>query len=38
MSRALHARFSYRGDADFQNTLLSAMRSGFGGHLEKSAK
>jgi 6-phosphogluconate dehydrogenase len=38
MSRALYALFPYRGDADFQNTLLSAMRCGFGGHLEKFAR
>jgi 6-phosphogluconate dehydrogenase len=31
-------RFSSRGDADFQNKLLSAMRLGFGGHLEKPAQ
>jgi hypothetical protein len=35
---ALYARFSSRGDADFQDKLLSAMRYGFGGHLEKTAK
>jgi 6-phosphogluconate dehydrogenase len=35
---ALYARFSFRGEADFQNRLLSAMRCGFSGHLEKSAK
>jgi 6-phosphogluconate dehydrogenase (decarboxylating) len=31
-------RLSSRGDADFQDKLLSAMRFEFGGHLEKSAK
>jgi 6-phosphogluconate dehydrogenase len=38
LTTALYARFSSRGDADFQDKLLSAMRFGFGGHLEKSAK
>ena len=38
LTTALYARFSSRGDADFQDKLLSAMRYGFGGHLEKSAK
>jgi 6-phosphogluconate dehydrogenase len=35
LSAALYERFSSRGDADFQNRLLAAMRFGFGGHLEK---
>jgi len=35
LTSALYARFSSRGAADFQNKLLSAMRYGFGGHLEK---
>jgi 6-phosphogluconate dehydrogenase len=38
LTTALYERFSSRGDADFQDKLLSAMRYGFGGHLEKSAK
>ena len=38
LTTALYARFSSRGDADFQDKQLSAMRYGFGGHLEKSAK
>jgi 6-phosphogluconate dehydrogenase len=38
LTAALHARFSSRGHADFQNKVLSAMRYGFGGHLEKSTK
>jgi 6-phosphogluconate dehydrogenase len=38
LTMALYERFSSRGDADFQDKLLSAMRYGFGGHLEKSAK
>ncbi len=29
--------FHSRGDAEFQDRLLSAMRYGFGGHLEKAA-
>jgi 6-phosphogluconate dehydrogenase len=37
LSSALYQRFSSRGQADFQDRLLSAMRYGFGGHLEKSA-
>ncbi|MDB6160689.1 MAG: glycogen phosphorylase [Gammaproteobacteria bacterium] len=31
-------RFSSRGNAEFQDKLLSAMRYEFGGHVEKSAK
>ena len=38
LTTALYARFNSRGDADFQDKLLSAMRYGFGGHLEKSIK
>jgi len=38
LSTALYQRFSSRGDADFQDKLLSAMRYGFGGHLEKTEK
>ncbi len=38
LSTALYQRFSSRGDAEFQNRLLSAMRYEFGGHLEKSGK
>jgi 6-phosphogluconate dehydrogenase len=38
LTTALYERFSSRGEADFQDKLLSAMRFGFGGHLEKSAK
>jgi 6-phosphogluconate dehydrogenase len=34
---ALDERFSSRGEAEFQNKLLSAMRFEFGGHLEKKA-
>jgi len=35
LSTALYQRFSSRGEADFQDKLLSAMRFQFGGHLEK---
>jgi 6-phosphogluconate dehydrogenase len=37
LTTALYARFNSRGEADFQNRLLSAMRYRFGGHLEKPA-
>ena len=37
LTAALYARFSSRGEADFQNKLLSAMRKQFGGHTEKPA-
>ena len=36
LSAALYQRFSSRGEADYQDRVLSAMRFGFGGHLEKS--
>jgi 6-phosphogluconate dehydrogenase len=35
LSSAVSERFSSRGEADFANRLLSAMRFGFGGHEEK---
>jgi 6-phosphogluconate dehydrogenase len=35
LTTALYARFASRGEADYQDKLLSAMRFGFGGHLEK---
>ena len=35
LSAALYERFSSRGEADFADKVLSAMRYGFGGHLEK---
>jgi 6-phosphogluconate dehydrogenase len=35
LAAAVFERFSSRGQADFQDRLLSAMRFGFGGHLEK---
>jgi len=37
LSAALYQRFTSRGEADYQDKLLSAMRFGFGGHLEKVA-
>jgi 6-phosphogluconate dehydrogenase len=37
LSTALYQRFTSRGEADYQDKLLSAMRFGFGGHLEKTA-
>jgi 6-phosphogluconate dehydrogenase len=35
LTTALYERFASRGEADYQDRLLSAMRFGFGGHLEK---
>ncbi len=35
LSAALYERFDSRGEAEFQNRVLSAMRFAFGGHLEK---
>jgi 6-phosphogluconate dehydrogenase len=35
LTLALYERFSSRGEADFADQVLSAMRFGFGGHLEK---
>jgi 6-phosphogluconate dehydrogenase len=35
LAAALFERFSSRGQADFQNRVLSAMRFEFGGHVEK---
>ncbi len=37
LTAALYSRFASRGEADFQNRILSAMRFGFGGHHEKPA-
>ena len=37
LSVALYERFSSRGDADFADRVLSAMRHEFGGHVEKAA-
>ena len=35
LTASLYERFTSRGNAEFQHKLLSAMRFGFGGHLEK---
>jgi len=37
LTAALYERFSSRGEADYANKVLSAMRFAFGGHLEKAA-
>ena len=37
ISAALYSRFESRGNADFANRILSAMRFAFGGHVEKPA-
>ncbi len=37
LSTALYSRFSSRGEAEFADKLLSAMRFEFGGHVEKPA-
>jgi len=37
LSAALYGRFESRGHAEFANKLLSAMRLGFGGHIERSS-
>jgi 6-phosphogluconate dehydrogenase len=36
LSAAVYERFSSRGEAEFANRVLSAMRHAFGGHLEKT--
>ncbi len=36
LTAALYERFASRGEADFANKLMSAMRFEFGGHLEKT--
>ena len=38
LTTALYERFSSRGESDYQDKLLSAMRFEFGGHIEKSTK
>ena len=38
LSAALYDRFSSRGEAEFANKILSAMRYEFGGHVEKPAE
>jgi 6-phosphogluconate dehydrogenase len=35
LSAALYGRFSTRDNDEFANKVLSAMRAGFGGHVEK---
>jgi 6-phosphogluconate dehydrogenase len=35
LTTALYSRFDSRGDDDFADKALSAMRMGFGGHHEK---
>jgi len=35
LTASVFDRFSSRGEAEFSNKILSAMRFGFGGHLEK---
>ena len=37
LGAALFSRFDSRGNADFANQVLSAMRHAFGGHQEKAA-
>ena len=37
LTAALYERFASRGEADFANKLMSAMRFEFGGHVEKKA-
>jgi 6-phosphogluconate dehydrogenase len=37
LSAALYDRFASRGEAEFGDRVLSAMRSAFGGHLEKGS-
>ncbi len=38
LTAALYERFSSRGEGDFANKLLSAMRYEFGGHVEKASE
>lgn len=38
LSAALYQRFSSRGEAEYEDRLLSAMRYGFGGHVEVTPK
>jgi 6-phosphogluconate dehydrogenase len=37
ITAALYERFESRGQGQFTDKVLSAMRSGFGGHMEKKA-
>jgi len=38
LATALYERFSSRGEANYQDKIVSAMRFGFGGHVEKLTK
>jgi len=38
LAAALFERFASRGEAEFQNRMLSALRFGFGGHVEKPSE
>src|SRR5579864_1704821 len=38
LTASLYERFNSRGNAEFQGKLLSAVRLGFGGHVEKAAE
>jgi len=38
LTASLYERFSSRGESDFADKVLSAMRRQFGGHAEKPAK
>jgi 6-phosphogluconate dehydrogenase len=38
LTSALYDRFSSRGEGEFANKVLSAMRFGFGGHHERKAE
>jgi 6-phosphogluconate dehydrogenase len=38
LSAALYQRFASRGEADYAGRILSAMRFGFGGHVEVAGK
>ena len=38
LTASLYERFSSRGEGDFANKVLSAMRYQFGGHVEKPAE
>jgi 6-phosphogluconate dehydrogenase len=38
LTAALYERFASRGEADYQDKVLSAMRFGFGGHVEKKSR
>ncbi len=37
LTTALYARFTSRGESDMADKVLSAMRFGFGGHVEKNS-